>query len=454
MMLFTVERTDLPAAITRLFEACAYLKEKRMFHSHLLVRMALLILALTSAACALPLPLPQISQPAQSPTPTDVAAATPMPDPLMAILSEAQRRTLLSTVMARMRTGTPVEITATVDWEFLRTVYEPRVIQAASTAEVYAILKEMVAELGDPRARLYDPAEIAVLTGPFGGIGANLQLIGDGLIFASLTPDGPAAEAGLQPRDRVVAVDGTPVPELAEGGLETIIMRIRGEPGSQLVLTVQTVGEVQHNVTLTRRLVGRPAPSRTLILPDTNVGLLVLTDFSALAEIRASLDTLFAGTTLNGLIIDLRLPTSGRINEIVAVLDLFTGAGLIGQIGDFRVRVPGSGDIDEIGEIPIVVLIGPETNGPSEIFAAGMHVLDRGILLGESTAGRAEIASGEMLASGAYLSLPGSDFSYPDGAGIVGIGVLPDVVVAAEWWRYPLVEDPQIKAAVDLMQQP
>jgi carboxyl-terminal processing protease len=425
-----------------------------MFHSRLLVRMALLILTLTSAGCAVPLPLPQISQPALSPTPAAIGTATPTPDQLMAPLSEAQRRTLLSTIMAHMRFDTPVEITANVDWEHLRTLYEPRVIEAASTAEVYAILKEMVAELGDPRARLYDPAEIAALTGPFGGIGANLQRIGDGLIFASLTPDGPAAEAGLQPRDRVLAVDGTPVQELANGGLEAIIMRIRGEPGSQLLLTVQTAEGVERNVTLTRRLVGRPAPSPTLILPDTSVGLLVLTDFSALAEIRAALDTLFAGTTLNGLIIDLRLPTSGRINEIVAVLDLFTGAGLIGQIGDFQVRVPGSRDIDQLGEIPIVVLIGPETNGPSEIFAAGMRVLDRGILLGKSTAGRAEIASGEMLPNGAYLSLPGSDFSYPDGAEIVGVGVLPDVVVAAEWWRYPLVEDLQIKAAVDLMQQP
>jgi carboxyl-terminal processing protease len=116
--------------------------------------------------------------------------------------------------------------------------------------------------------------------------------------------------------------------------------------------------------------------------------------------------------------------------------------------------VPDDHDIDELGEVPIVVLIGPETNGPGEIFAVGLRVLNRGILLGEPSAGRAEITSGEMLSNGAFLSLPGSDFTDADGAEIVGVGVLPDVVVAAEWWRYPLAEDPQIKAAVDRIQHP
>jgi hypothetical protein len=83
-----------------------------MFHPRLLVYIVLLVLALTSAACSLPLPLPQISQPALSPTTTDVHTATPTPDPLMAPLSEAERKTLFSTIRARMRFDTPVEIAA------------------------------------------------------------------------------------------------------------------------------------------------------------------------------------------------------------------------------------------------------------------------------------------------------------------------------------------------------
>src|SRR5213075_2914848 len=45
----------------------------------------------------------------------------------------------------------------------------------------------------------------------FGGVGITLEITADGFKVAAVTPNGPAAQAGLQAGDTIVAIDGVAI---------------------------------------------------------------------------------------------------------------------------------------------------------------------------------------------------------------------------------------------------
>jgi len=71
-----------------------------------------------------------------------------------------------------------------------------------------------------------------------GGIGAVLAPPPDslGAMVIALTPDGPAARAGLQRQDRIVRIDGASTDGLT---LAECIQRLRGEPGTRVSVNVK-----------------------------------------------------------------------------------------------------------------------------------------------------------------------------------------------------------------------
>lgn len=71
------------------------------------------------------------------------------------------------------------------------------------------------------------------------GIGAVLGPRDDSLVMGQVIPGGGAAEAGLQPGDAIVSIDGTNVVEM---GFPTAVQRIRGPEGSRVLLGIRRAG--------------------------------------------------------------------------------------------------------------------------------------------------------------------------------------------------------------------
>ncbi|MFP2905575.1 carboxypeptidase regulatory-like domain-containing protein [Pyxidicoccus sp. 3LFB2] len=71
------------------------------------------------------------------------------------------------------------------------------------------------------------------------GIGAVLGPRDDALVLGQLFPSGGAHEAGLEPGDAIVSIDGTSVVEL---GFATAVQRIRGPEGSRVLLGIRRAG--------------------------------------------------------------------------------------------------------------------------------------------------------------------------------------------------------------------
>lgn len=83
------------------------------------------------------------------------------------------------------------------------------------------------------------------------GIGVVLSARDDALVMGQVIPGGGAAEAGLQPGDAVVSVDGTKVVEL---GFPSAVRAIRGPEGSRVLLGIRRAGRSDvEDVWVTRR---------------------------------------------------------------------------------------------------------------------------------------------------------------------------------------------------------
>lgn len=71
------------------------------------------------------------------------------------------------------------------------------------------------------------------------GIGTVLGPRDDALVLGQIFPGGGAHEAGLQPGDAIVSIDGTSVVEM---GFPTAVQRIRGPEGSRIRLGIRRAG--------------------------------------------------------------------------------------------------------------------------------------------------------------------------------------------------------------------
>ncbi len=74
----------------------------------------------------------------------------------------------------------------------------------------------------------------------FQGIGATLGQQGNAIVVRNLMTDAPARVAGVREGDRIVAVDGSTTLGMA---LSTVVERIRGEPGSTVMLDIDRPGQ-------------------------------------------------------------------------------------------------------------------------------------------------------------------------------------------------------------------
>lgn len=83
------------------------------------------------------------------------------------------------------------------------------------------------------------------------GIGAVMSIADDGMAIGRTVPGGGAAEAGLGPGAKVLAVDGRPISEL---GFDGAIQAIRGRVGTTVQLTIEVEGRTRVVTILRRRV--------------------------------------------------------------------------------------------------------------------------------------------------------------------------------------------------------
>lgn len=266
------------------------------------------------------------------------------------------------------------------------------------------------------------------LTGEYVGIGAQIIVRDGWLTIVTPLDDSPSLRAGLEPDDRVVAIDG----EDAQGiSGDEAVERLTGEPGTTVTLTIERSGE-RLEVPITRAAIktvpvkgfhreGDQGAWRFMLDHDSGIGYIRLAQFTPGVSpmVADALQHLGARDgALKGLIIDVRWNPGGVMQEATAIADMFLDSGVIVST---RGRATREEIIratpDDMPDFPIVVLINEQSASASEILAGALVENDRAIALGTRTVGKGSVQSVLTLphGNGAQLKITEARYYLPSG---------------------------------------
>jgi C-terminal peptidase prc len=345
------------------------------------------------------------------------------------------------------------------DWAEIGDRYQAIVDGGLADQAFYGLMQAMLGELGDGHSYFQSPAAVEeeariVAEGvDFVGIGMLAKNADDGSAVVILVfPDGPAAEAGLQPHDTILSVDGGPVRD------EAGVSRTRGPEGTTVGLTVRSPGEAPREMTVTRRRVTGALPVDSCVVPGTRLAYVMLPTFldeTVDDQLKDSLGALTAEGPLEGLIIDMRMNGGGSGSVAQAALRMFLG----GPQGAFVTRttreeyVIEPEDVGGSQAVPLVVLVGPDTVSYGEVVSGILQLSGRAAIIGQPTLGNVEQLRRYDFEDGSRAWLASATFE-PVGlsAGIwEDTGIHPDVIVPGEWSEFTEANDPGLAAAIETL---
>ena len=314
----------------------------------------------------------------------------------------------------------------------------------------------MIDSLGN-RWSYYIPADeyesyLEQMKNAYVGIGVTIVYREDGYIdIQKVEPDSPAQEAGIQPGDILIGVEGADVATLT---MDEVKNRVRGEKGTQVQLQLRR-GEQTLDVAVYRKEIQTIVASGTML--EGNVGLVQIANFDSRCkdETLAAVEKLLQqGAT--ALIFDVRYNPGGYAHEMVGVLDYLLPAGPLFCSVDYN----GKEDVDYSDatflDIPMAVLVNQDSYSAAELFAAALQEYEAAVVVGEHTTGKGHYQNTFRLPDGSAAVLSVGRYTTPNGVNLDGVGIAPDVEVPVEeelyWQIYagnvPPEEDPQIQAAL------
>lgn len=248
----------------------------------------------------------------------------------------------------------------------------------------------------DPYTSFIDEKTLALLQettdAEFGGIGVEILPIDGFVKILNPLENSPAFKAGIRPGDVITHIDGKFIyKEL----YDLVIKKLRGAPGSKVILTIKRRYKEPFNVTVERDIIKIPFVkyeiyNRTLYL---RIGMF----YSKLAsDVRKILEK-YRTVNLKSVIIDLRYNPGGLLQEAVALSNLFLGKGHeIVTIKSKMMNVPSietviSDKDDILNGLPIVIIINSNSASASEIFAGNMQYAKRAVIVGDDSFGKGSV---------------------------------------------------------------
>jgi carboxyl-terminal processing protease len=317
-------------------------------------------------------------------------------------------------------------------------------------------IRGMMDALGDQQTFYMEPQvyenETSSLQGAYEGIGAYVDTDGDYLTIVSPIEGSPADAAGLQPGDKVIAIDGQDMTGIAP---EEARQKVLGPNGTKVTLTVTRDGESEPlEFTITRAQIEiRSAEGKML---ENGIGYIDINTFGekTTQELRSALDDLLKQNP-KGIVIDLRNNPGGYLSTAVEVSSEFIDKGVIlyEQYGDGRRdehKALGNG---RATDIPLVVLVNEGSASASEILAGALQDYGRAKLVGVKSYGKGSVQNWVPLSNNqgaARVTI--ARWLTPKERLIDHIGLMPDVVVEMTAEDFAAERDPQLDAAIETLQ--
>ena len=325
-----------------------------------------------------------------------------------------------------------------------------------------AAVNGMLGLLNDDGTYYVRPSDFQLdttLTGSFEGIGATISSQNNEIVIISTFKDAPAAMAGLQPGDVIIAVDG----ESAAGWTsEKTALTIRGPKGTAVIVRVRHVSGDEEDYRLIRNTVQVESVTTAPpggVLRDENgalvegIGYVQIREFSR--RTAQELDDAIREEVKKGakaLIIDVRFNGGGLLSSTLASVDLFLDSGTIAiqRDGDGQETI-FSAKAGQTADVPLIVLQNRFSASASEILTAALKDNERATIVGETSFGKGTVNTAKELANGGAVYVSIAHWLTPAGALIDKVGVRPDVEVIPTDEDIDLRRDAQLRRAVQML---
>jgi carboxyl-terminal processing protease len=321
-------------------------------------------------------------------------------------------------------------------------------------------IQGMINALGDPysayfNAELYqqnkDKLEGALETS-FDGIGAVITVTKEGkLLVVAPIAGSPAQIGGILPGDTILRIDGN-----TTEGMELVeaVLKVRGEPGTQVTLTVLHEGSVEPvDLVITREEITVASVLATMLPGDiAHVEILYFSNKTG-SDLISALDDVIAGGA-KGIILDLRDNGGGVLSAAVTVASQFLKDGVVVYVVD----AGGSEEtlnVEKGGvatDLPLAVLVNGGSASASEVVAGALQDHGRGPIIGTTTFGKGAVNHFRQLEDGSAIYITSGRWYTPNRQEIEGHGITPDEIVEITAEDVQSGIDPQLQRAVEYIE--
>jgi carboxyl-terminal processing protease len=336
------------------------------------------------------------------------------------------------------------EVFGRIKSDYVETVEDKKLIKEAINGMLTGL---------DPHSAFLDQdayRELQVGTqGKFGGLGIEIG-VEDGFIkVISPIDDTPAYRAGIKAGDYIVKVD-----DLSLRGVSSTdaVKKMRGDPGTDVTLTILRKGEAKELVFKLKRAIIeiQSVIARTLEPGYATIRVRQFQETTGEKLAKAITDVYKQnGGSLKGLVLDLRNDPGGLLNSAVAVSAAFLPKDDLvvytdGRTEDAKMKlyarrenyVRGALKDDFLAKLPadvknvsMVVLVNNGTASASEIVAGALQDHKRAVVMGTQTFGKGSVQTILPLNNNSAIKLTTARYYTPNGRSIQAKGITPDVVV-------------------------
>ena len=294
-------------------------------------------------------------------------------------------------------------------------------------------IRGMLAGL-DPHSAYVDGSDFGALqettTGQFGGLGVEVGREKGYIKVISPIDDTPAARAGIQAGDLIIQIDGKPLREMLP---EEATQLMRGEPGTEVTITVAREGMEPFDLSIVREVIAI-ASVRSRVL-EPGYGYIRISQFRVNTgnELEEEIEKLYEDNDgLKGMIVDLRNNPGGVLQASVNVVDTFISQGRIvyteGRLEGKNMSFSANRKT-VASDVPLVVLINNGSASASEIVAGALQDHGRAIIMGTRSFGKGSVQTVLPLDEERAIKLTTSLYFTPKGRSIQAQGIVPDIIV-------------------------
>ncbi len=341
-------------------------------------------------------------------------------------------------------------------WKLLDEKFVPATTTKIFTKEdhIWGIVNGLTESYGDPHTVFFPPQKAQSfeeeISGSFGGIGVEIGIRDGILTVISPLKDTPGDKAGLLPGDLIVEVNGESTRNMT---IDDAVNKIRGEIGTEVVLTIARKGENEFlSVPIVRGKIEIPTIDSEM--RDDGVFVISLYNFGGTAtqEMRNTLRE-FIKSGSKKLVLDLRGNPGGYLEAAVDMASWFLPLGKTIVIEDYGKEkekiVHRSKGYNIIGDdYEVAILINGGSASASEILAGALKEHGRAVLVGEKSYGKGSVQELMNVTDNTTIKITIARWLTPNGNSISHNGLTPDIEVKMTMEDIKEEKDPQLDAAV------